>query len=324
LVAVPGDRLQLAVDPGCAPSLLYRLWACPGVAWIAPGRVQIRPDSLAGLGHRGIADLVRLLDEGLAEPLPPKTIQTLRGWALPEGRLAVRRVTLLESDDPALLATLGGQRGIRRHFRQAYGRRAVALESNKLESLLRKLRRQGLVPDVHLSLLPGDRPSSRRRWGTEDAGHLLLAARLYNRLPAHLRPTHYIADTTLARLTEGLPPRIVETVDQMVESTLAALQDTVDGWRAPPLAAEDRLTGAALDGLLDTLRRALAEGLALDMAYYTAGRGTLTRRTVEPLRLEDRGGVPYLVGYCRLRRAERVFRVDRIRSAQPSSQGGRA
>jgi proteasome accessory factor C len=65
---------------------------------------------------------------------------------------------------------------------------------------------------------------------------------------------------------------------------------------------------------LAVIQEALAEGQALEMDYYTAGRDELTHRLVEPYRLEQRGDVHYLVGFCHRAQAERVFRVDRIRS----------
>jgi hypothetical protein len=329
LAACDPDGLALEVDPAAAPALLYRLGVCPQVQWTAPGRARLTPGSLSGASAQDLGDLVHLLDAGLGEHLAGEVIALLRQWAGQGTRLTIRRVTLLEADDPGLLAHLAGQRGIRRHLRRAYGRRAVELDSNTLESLLRKLRRQGYQPDVQVPLVRQDRPAASRRWGPEDAGHLLLAARIYNRLPGRaslgptrhlLRPTHTIADATLDRLAEGLSPRILETIEQMVEDTLQRLHDALDGWRSPPLAAEDRLAGPALAEMQATLRQALEDGHPVEIDYYTAGRGELTRRVVEPLRLEERDGVPYLVAYCRLRQAERVFRLDRIREASVFSQ----
>ncbi len=78
--------------------------------------------------------------------------------------------------------------------------------------------------------------------------------------------------------------------------------------------------GLPVEESLALIRQALAEGQALEMDYYTAGRDVLTHRVVEPYRLEKRGApsassgqsVYYLVGFCRRAQAERVFRLDRI------------
>jgi len=65
------------------------------------------------------------------------------------------------------------------------------------------------------------------------------------------------------------------------------------------------------------IEEALTRREALEIVYWTEGRGRRTQRVVEPRRLEWRGEVPYLIAYCRLRQEERVFRVDRIEWASP-------
>ena len=95
------------------------------------------------------------------------------------------------------------------------------------------------------------------------------------------------------------------------ERVVGALQDALAGRPAFPARGEP---GLPVEETLALVQEALEEGSALEMTYYTAGRDELTHRVVEPLRLETRGGVAYLVGFCHRAQAERVFRVDRIRS----------
>jgi predicted DNA-binding transcriptional regulator YafY len=64
--------------------------------------------------------------------------------------------------------------------------------------------------------------------------------------------------------------------------------------------------------VVHVLRHALASRQAVSMTYYTAGRETWTRRIVYPLALEQRFDEWYLHAYCTARKAERVFRVDRV------------
>jgi DNA polymerase III epsilon subunit family exonuclease len=59
------------------------------------------------------------------------------------------------------------------------------------------------------------------------------------------------------------------------------------------------------------LQEALDLGAAVVMEYVDAA-GCLSHRTVEPRYIRRRGGELCLVAFCRLRRAERHFRVDRI------------
>ena len=49
---------------------------------------------------------------------------------------------------------------------------------------------------------------------------------------------------------------------------------------------------------------------------YAGGRGETARRTVEPLKLCFKGQAWYLYGYCRDRRAERLFKLSRMREIE--------
>jgi predicted DNA-binding transcriptional regulator YafY len=64
--------------------------------------------------------------------------------------------------------------------------------------------------------------------------------------------------------------------------------------------------------LLEALEAAIEAGETVEIDYYTASRAHQTTRRVDPLRLEWRGDVVYLIAYCHLREDQRVFRVDRI------------
>jgi predicted DNA-binding transcriptional regulator YafY len=66
-----------------------------------------------------------------------------------------------------------------------------------------------------------------------------------------------------------------------------------------------------------TIQRALLRREALRIEYADH-RGALTARDVEPrVFLGGRGGIWYLVAWCRLREDIRVFRLDRIATAHP-------
>jgi proteasome accessory factor C len=68
--------------------------------------------------------------------------------------------------------------------------------------------------------------------------------------------------------------------------------------------------------LVPMLQRALDEGRALLLRYYTATRDETTERVVDPLRLFEMDGYNYLEGWCRRAEGMRVFRVDRIEHAE--------
>jgi len=65
---------------------------------------------------------------------------------------------------------------------------------------------------------------------------------------------------------------------------------------------------------LDALRRAIREHRRVRLEYYSASRGELTERTVEPWGLITALGTWYVVGFDHLSQEERMFRSDRIKS----------
>jgi predicted DNA-binding transcriptional regulator YafY len=61
------------------------------------------------------------------------------------------------------------------------------------------------------------------------------------------------------------------------------------------------------------IEQALHDRRRLDMRYYLMSRDEETRRQVDPYHLTVYEGGFYLVGYCHLRKTERIFSVERIR-----------
>ena len=76
----------------------------------------------------------------------------------------------------------------------------------------------------------------------------------------------------------------------------------------------DVCLGQAPAETLDGLRRAIRDQRQIKIEYYSQGRDTMTSRAVDPARLLSHDGAWYLFGWCHRARAERVFRVDRIRT----------
>ena len=69
---------------------------------------------------------------------------------------------------------------------------------------------------------------------------------------------------------------------------------------------------SSTDGYLEILQKAILESRCVELTYHSYGRDVETTRVVEPHRcLYD--GFWYLTAYCRLARAMRSFRLDRVR-----------
>ena len=76
----------------------------------------------------------------------------------------------------------------------------------------------------------------------------------------------------------------------------------------------DVCLGQAPAETLDDLRRAINQRRQIEIDYYSQGRDAMTSRAVDPARLLSHDGAWYLFGWCHRADAERVFRVERIRT----------
>jgi hypothetical protein len=311
--AAGGDYLDLdgdltvRVPAGFAPDLLYRLG--PWLEFQALGRYSLtRAGVIRALGRGGVIhDLLQALEQGLGRPLPGFVSAPLWTWALESSRLTIRRVTVLEAADRRVLAELTSVRRIRDCLRESFSPRAVAVDPAALPRLVRALRRQGHEPLVKVS--PAEEVRAAKAPGPGGAAHLLLAARVFNGLARFIEPAGRIPSAVLEEMEGQVPPAGLEVVERLAEETLERLAQALDGWSAHGAYQPVQ----PLEQTIQVVEEAIAAGSSLEILYFTAGRGELSRRVVDPYRVEQRRGVPYLVGYCHLRQAERVFRLNRIR-----------
>jgi len=69
---------------------------------------------------------------------------------------------------------------------------------------------------------------------------------------------------------------------------------------------------------IDRLSQAITHSQTIQMRYFSASRGKVTRREVDPYRLWYASGGLYLVAYCHVRKDVRLFSVERIRLVTPT------
>jgi predicted DNA-binding transcriptional regulator YafY len=119
-------------------------------------------------------------------------------------------------------------------------------------------------------------------------------------------PFHEAARSTLHKLVTVMPKRDVEQAREIAA-------------RIHLRVAEPEAGATPQPRVLDAAERALLRRTVLVIDYVDQ-RGTRSRRVVEPLGLLGRGTLWYLVGWCRLRSGVREFRLDRIRTADPTAE----
>ncbi len=71
---------------------------------------------------------------------------------------------------------------------------------------------------------------------------------------------------------------------------------------------------------LSLMRDAVTEHRSVDLEYYTYSRDALTRRRVDPHLVFATLGHWYVSGYCHLAEDRRLFRLDRIKTAELSDE----
>ena len=116
---------------------------------------------------------------------------------------------------------------------------------------------------------------------------------------------------------------VAEAADPELKAAAQALADKVDAALPEETIAEAEAWKTALTPFADaarglshmaTLRGAIRGRQKLRIAYRTPD-GTLTRRTIRPLKLESWGRVWTLAAWCEAREAFREFRLDLIEEA---------
>jgi predicted DNA-binding transcriptional regulator YafY len=121
-------------------------------------------------------------------------------------------------------------------------------------------------------------------------GGRLLAVQAAGRVPDDAR-------RALEKLAAVLPAETRRAVDRLTE----VIELTA---RRRPFDLEDPR--------LLTLQETIRARRVVRLRYHAFGTGEVTEREVEPHRLQYAGGAWYLNAYCRARRDERSFRLERI------------
>jgi proteasome accessory factor C len=126
--------------------------------------------------------------------------------------------------------------------------------------------------------------------------------------PLRLSSDEAISLLVAARAVAGLPglrERDRAALTRAVVKLEAAAGDAAEG------SARVGVTFEAEGSVFADADRAITERRRLWLRYYSSGRGEMTEREVDPIRLVTEGHT-YLEGWCRLSEDRRIFRLDRI------------
>jgi proteasome accessory factor C len=185
-----------------------------------------------------------------------------------------------------------------------------------VDELSRKfgVKKQDLMADLNLVFLcglPGYGPGDLIDVAVEEDRVFVRMADYFS-APLKLTPAEAVALYAGAAAIADLPE--MDEADAL-RRALAKLGRALgtDGGEAAPI----HLTGGgSAGGHLQTLRDALVQRKQVQLEYFSASRGALTERAVDPWGLVTALGRWYLIALDHASGEERMFRVDRIRSSQ--------
>lgn len=230
--------------------------------------------------------------------------------------------TLLLADDPGVLEWALRARSVQRYVQTRLAPGIALVRPEHVAALQRALARQG-IEVAGRAPMPATAPLlDALRPG--DCAALLVACAFYRRhAPAGMPLT--IDDTLEARLWNALPPSLhdaVETALAHLDAHACSATERISSSGNGHISAAENapFSGLPLQSavnehdLLETLRRTIAQRRTVTIEYDVGGEGRVEHRTVRPLELERRHDAWYLRAYCLRRRAERTFRVDRVRA----------
>jgi proteasome accessory factor C len=132
--------------------------------------------------------------------------------------------------------------------------------------------------------------------------------------PLRLTPIEASAMIVSLRvLRESAPPATVAIVDAVLAKLQEAAADAAATHQVE-VADDDR--SSALAELAARLQRAAADGRQVRLDYFVPARDQVSQRVVDPRGVVSRRGASYLDAWCHRAEGPRLFRLDRIASAE--------
>jgi len=278
-------------------------------------RVLVTAISFVKALHRGRspANLLNALNRLAHHPLTGQDTALLQHWAEAARRVTLRQAVLLETGQPNVIARLASTRRGRNLIQRTLSPRAVTVDPDRLDQLLRRLTQQEQVPPQMVGLTANKKSDSPSEISSAEAAHLWLVVQVYRQLDQMINLPARTPQQLLDKLAELAGDDHLASADHAAEQTLAALRQALEGRAAFPPWPSGGLPVEESEAIIE---QALASSRPLELHYYSAGSDRLTRRVVEPYRLERWRDTLCMVGFCHRAQAERMFRLDRIKEIE--------
>lgn len=219
----------------------------------------------------------------------------------------IRTVQLLSTRQAGQLAAVMGNGWLRRRVLRQISPRHAVVSAELVEPLQRWLAEQEFWLDA---------PTSFSDAVAVDPAYTWLALWVLRGLGELVELPVPFPYSSLEAAERQLNQAVVSELEAKAEAILEGLRQAIRGRDAffVPERGQDMAT-------VQQIRQAIERGEMLDIWYQAVVDKRPYERQVSPLRLEERGGLYYLVAYCYLAEADRVFRVDRIHRCEATAQG---
>jgi hypothetical protein len=252
--------------------------------------------------------IVGFLETASGRELPQNVAYSLREWAGKYGEIGIRRATVVTTTSAALMQEVRGIRKLKLPVEEELGPQAVTIPDETAGDLVTRLKKAGYFPRLSQGAADGRR---------EDTAH-----------EARLTDADLVPLLAAARLVEGrgfgprFPSGLLDRLEQLVgpanqaaSRRLAAEMQEMKPVASPPgSAAPQPAVRFATTFTVPRLEDAIRQRMTVDLEYYDDSRSEIVQRRVDPYRLESKGGVVCLAGFCHLCQEERSFLVDHVRS----------
>ncbi len=279
---------------------------CRGLWRIEPSLVEVWTRA----GWR-LEELYALLERHTQMPLPAHWRHELARLAEARAGVTLRTALVLESEKP-LPRT---QPPLSALVARTLSPRAAIVRPRRVPALRRALAQQGVAVHVVPNAATADGADSASGHGAVVAAVALdllraLAARDFPVPPTSWWPRETeTASSEAERDAVSLwRDRLLTHLDALLDGGTAAKQGAGEDNRVAPSSPP----GVVSPLVRQTIARALEGEHSLRLRYAPADGRAAHWRHVDPQRLERQHGRDYLRAYCRWRRSERLFRLDRI------------
>ncbi|GEM_PF-1314653 len=279
----------------------------------------------------------RALDNGLNAAAIREFLETITADALPVpvsawlhqitdgyGKITLRRVTLLETDEPAQLVALTRSKTIRACIQRTLSPRAVVVKPQRVTHLARRLQHRNLHPRLEIEFSRQSSVVSRQSPTTQSPSHpisqfdqptlahLYLAARLTQRVQALNSRAYHMPSAIVSELSEKISDPDRDTADALARELAENLTAQKKSRLKASRLEQEPIPAIAYTVALEKIQHALRRRAPLQITYYSPYTDETTTRVIEPLRFQENDNHHYLIAYCHLDQAERTFRIDRI------------